>query len=113
MKQFIKNARLELYRPSFKIFRHSINMNMPTKKYDTYDAAKKKLDQEQKKCVHSNAIKVTDNYDLNIFVQYEIRAKDINKAAGATILALAKVLGCRVEDLLEYDNSEIEDNEYV
>ena len=50
--------------------------------------------------------------NLRTLQQYEIRAKDINKAAGATILALAKVLGCRVEDLLEYDNSEIEDEVY-
>ena len=49
--------------------------------------------------------------NLRTLQQYEIRAKDINKAAGATLLALAKVLGCRVEDLLEYDNSEIEDND--
>lgn len=40
--------------------------------------------------------------------QYEIRAKDINKAAGVTLLALAKALGCRVEDLLEYNSGEIE-----
>ena len=33
--------------------------------------------------------------------QYEIGAKDINKAAGTTLLALARVLGCEVEDLLE------------
>lgn len=33
--------------------------------------------------------------------QYEIGAKDINKAAGTTLLALARVLGCDVEDLLE------------
>lgn len=49
--------------------------------------------------------------NLRTLQQYEIRAKDINKAAGATLFALAKVLGCRVEDLLEYDNSEIEKNE--
>ena len=49
--------------------------------------------------------------NLRTLQQYEIRAKDINKAAGSTLLSLAKVLGCRVEDLLEYDNSEIEDNE--
>lgn len=48
--------------------------------------------------------------NLRTLQQYEIRAKDINKAAGATLLALAKVLGCRVEDLLEYDNSEIVDD---
>ena len=51
--------------------------------------------------------------NLRTLQQYEIRAKDINKAAGATLLALSKVLGCRVEDLLEYDNSEIEDIEEV
>lgn len=49
--------------------------------------------------------------NLRTLQQYEIRAKDINKAAGATLLALAKALGCRVEDLLEYDSSEIEDDE--
>lgn len=49
--------------------------------------------------------------NLRTLQQYEIRAKDINKATGATILSLAKTLGCRVEDLLEYDNSEIEENE--
>ena len=48
--------------------------------------------------------------NLRTLQQYEIRAKDINQAAGVTLLALAKVLGCRVEDLLEYDNSEIEDD---
>ena len=49
--------------------------------------------------------------NLRTLQQYEIRAKDINKAAGATLLALAKVLGCRVEDLLEYNNNEIDDEE--
>ena len=49
--------------------------------------------------------------NLRTLQQYEIRAKDINKAAGATLLALAKVLGCRVEDLMEYDSSEIEEGE--
>lgn len=33
--------------------------------------------------------------------QYEIGAKDINKAAGATLFAMARVLGCEVEDLIE------------
>ena len=48
--------------------------------------------------------------NLRTLQQYEIRAKDINKAAGATILSLARALGCRVEDLLEYDSSEVEDS---
>lgn len=33
--------------------------------------------------------------------QYEIGAKDINKAAGDKLLALARVLGCEIEELLE------------
>ena len=49
--------------------------------------------------------------NLRTLQQYEIRAKDINKAAGTTLLALSKVLGCLVEDLLEYDSSEIDDSE--
>ena len=73
-----------------------------------------RLQAQRKICGYSQrelAEKVGVN--LRTLQQYEIRAKDINKAAGATLLALAKVLGCRVEDLLEYDNSEIEDGEEV
>lgn len=33
--------------------------------------------------------------------QYEQRAKDINKAAVSTLVALAKTLNCQIEDLLE------------
>ena len=39
---------------------------------------------------------------LHTIQQYERRSKDINKAAGATLLALAQVLSCQIEDLLEY-----------
>ena len=49
--------------------------------------------------------------NLRTLQQYEIRAKDINRAAGSTLFALAKVLGCRVEDLLEFDSDEIESEE--
>ncbi|MBE5959465.1 MAG: XRE family transcriptional regulator [Lachnospiraceae bacterium] len=38
--------------------------------------------------------------------QYEQRAKDINKAAAYSIKELARVLACRMEDLLEYKNAE-------
>ena len=40
--------------------------------------------------------------NLRTLQQYELRAKDINKASAGTLLSLAKVLGCEVEDLLEY-----------
>lgn len=39
--------------------------------------------------------------NLRTLQQYELRAKDINKAASGTLLALAKVLGCQIEDLME------------
>ena len=44
---------------------------------------------------------------LRMIQQYEQRAKDINKAAAINLFALAQVLGCRAEDLLEYDVSEV------
>jgi len=40
--------------------------------------------------------------NLRTLQQYELRTKDINKASVQTVLALANVLGCRVEELLEY-----------
>lgn len=46
---------------------------------------------------------------LRMIQQYEQRAKDINKASGARLLALARTLGCNIEDLMEYDTSEIEE----
>ena len=69
--------------------------------------------QAQRKIIGYSQRELAEKVGVNLrtLQQYEIRAKNINKAAGATLLALAKVLGCRVEDLLEYDNCEIEDNE--
>lgn len=41
--------------------------------------------------------------NLRTLQQYEMRGKDINKAAGETLRRLAQVLYCRIEDLLEYE----------
>lgn len=38
---------------------------------------------------------------LRMIQQYEQRAKDINKASASNLFALARVLGCKAEDLLE------------
>ncbi len=38
---------------------------------------------------------------LRMIQQYEQRAKDINKASASNLLALAKTLGCHMEDLME------------
>lgn len=40
--------------------------------------------------------------NLRTLQQYELRAKDINKASGLTLLALSKTLSCKIEDLMEY-----------
>jgi len=39
--------------------------------------------------------------NLRTLQQYELKTKDINKAATTTLLALSKSLGCKIEDLLE------------
>lgn len=44
--------------------------------------------------------------------QYENRSKDINRAA-ETLSALSRVLGCNVEDLLEYSFEEFTIDEAV
>ena len=38
---------------------------------------------------------------LRMIQQYEQRARDINQASAANLLALARTLGCRIEDLME------------
>lgn len=38
---------------------------------------------------------------LRMIQQYEQRAKDINKATVSSLLALSRVIGCKIEDLLE------------
>lgn len=45
---------------------------------------------------------------LRTLQQYEARARDINKAAAASLSALARVLSCQIEDILEYDFTEVE-----
>lgn len=45
--------------------------------------------------------------NLRTLQEYDNRAMDINRATGGTLTALSKVLGCQVEDLLEYDYAEV------
>ena len=48
-----------------------------------------------------NELAKKTNVSLRMIQQYEQRAKDINKASGLTLLRLSKILGCKIEDLLE------------
>ena len=49
--------------------------------------------------------------NLRTLQQYEIRAKNINRAAASTLMALSKTLGCRIEDLLETEENQVEEDE--
>ena len=40
--------------------------------------------------------------ELRSIQMYEQRRNDINKAQAETLFKLARVLGCNIEDLLEY-----------
>ena len=60
--------------------------------------------QIRRKCCALTQRELSEKSGVNLrtIQQYERRAKDINKAAGATLRALAQTLSCQVEDLLEY-----------
>lgn len=115
---------------SFKEIREHITMQEIEKLYPTlHEASEKKFVdtvnriirkknpptrlQAQRKISGYSQRELAEKVGISVrtLQQYEIRAKDINKAAGVTLLALAKVLGCRVEDLLEYDSGEVEGND--
>ena len=48
-----------------------------------------------------NELSEKSGVTLRMIQQYEQRAKDINKASAGNLFALARVLGCKAEDLLE------------
>ena len=53
-------------------------------------------------CLTQRKLSEESGVNLRAIQQYEARSKDINKAAGKTLLSLARALSCRIEDLLEY-----------
>ncbi len=46
--------------------------------------------------------------NLRTLQQYELKTKDLSKASASSILALSKVLGCGIEDLLELELIDVE-----
>lgn len=65
--------------------------------------APSKLQQQRKRCGYSQKeLAEKSGVNLRTLQQYELKTKDIRKASVKTVLALANVLGCRVEDLMEY-----------
>ncbi len=64
--------------------------------------AQTKLQQQRKRCGYSQReLAEKAGVNLRTLQQYELRAKNINKASVQAIVALANVLGCKVENLLE------------
>ena len=110
---------------SFKDIRDNISMREIRKLYrtlheaaeekfvDTVNAiikrknAPSKLQQQRKRCGYSQK-ELAEKSDVNLrtLQQYELKTKDINRASVQTVVALANVLGCRSEDLLEHSIEE-------
>ena len=61
-----------------------------------------RLQEIRKECGYSQReLSVRSGVNLRTLQQYEVRAKDINKAAASTLLALSDVCGCTMKDLME------------
>lgn len=66
-----------------------------------------KLQQQRKRCGYSQKeLAEKSGVNLRTLQQYELKTKDIRKASVQTVLALANVLGCQAENLLEYSSEE-------
>ena len=69
------------------------NKNLPTR----LQKRRKDAQLTQKELAKRSGVK------LQTIQQYEMRAKNINKAAAETLQQLARVLLCNMEDLIEYN----------
>lgn len=76
------------------------NLNKNKKK--RFNVYATKLQQMRKSAGYSQKeLSEKSGVNIRMIQQYESRAKDINKAAVITVMSLSKVLGCRIEDLVE------------
>ena len=66
-------------------------LNLPTK----LQTLRKVIGLSQKELSEKSGV------TLRMIQQYEQRAKNINKATASNLIALARTLGCKAEDLLE------------
>ncbi len=61
-----------------------------------------KLQTLRKNCNYSQReLSEKSGVNLRTLQQYEAGSKDINKAAGSTLLQLSNALGCKIEDIME------------
>ena len=62
-----------------------------------------RIQEMRKKCGYSQKeLAEKSGVNLRTLQQYEIKSKDINKAAAVTLDALAKTMGCEPSDIMEY-----------
>ena len=76
-KKIVKNARLELYPPHFRIFRHSNDMKKPEVSYDDYGTIKEELNNRFYELAYTGTIDI-HNEDSNAIIsqQYEYYSLD-------------------------------------
>jgi DNA-binding Xre family transcriptional regulator len=96
--EITSNRESELHEASEEKFVATVNRiicnkNLPTR----LQKRRKDAGLTQKELAGRSGVK------LQTIQQYEMRAKNINKAAAETLLQLAQILYCSIEDLLEYD----------
>lgn len=62
-----------------------------------------KLQQQRKRCGYTQKrLAEISGVNLRTLQQYELKAKEIDKASVQTVLALSNALGCGIEDIIEY-----------
>ncbi len=62
-----------------------------------------KLQIQRKKCNYSQSmLSKKSGVNIRTLQQYELRTKDISKASVLTVMNLARALGCKIEDIIEY-----------
>lgn len=107
---------------SFKNIRQYISMQRIAELYPTlHEAAEEKFVDTVNNIIRKNnaptrlqSQRKNSNYSqrelaeksgvsLRSIQQYEQRVKNINKASVSNLISLAKILGCQVEDLIEYE----------
>ncbi len=75
-KKIIKNARLELYPPRFRIFRHSNNMKKPEVFYKSYGDIREELLNACYELAYTGTIDIHTDEDTIITQQYEYYSLD-------------------------------------
>ena len=66
--------------------------------------ASTRLQRRRRECGYSQrGLADRSNVSIRAIQEYESRARNINRASGETLLSLAGTLGCRIEDIMEYN----------